>query len=155
MDIKKINGYNLCDETAREEISKLNESMANQSGGSGLTSTAKNLLISILQNAIYETDQSAIIQALKTELDKSGTSNGGNDSGNDSGNSGGDDNGNSGEGGEIEKTYYNVLASETNCTVESSSTSIEFSSSFDISLILHSVMPRPRTIDLIYSTVSP
>lgn len=77
--------------------------------GGGLTSTATSLLISILQNAVYTSDQSAVITALETALKESGTS-----------------------GGTVtpdtpqdpDKTYYSVLATGTNCTIESSATSI-------------------------------
>ena len=50
MDIKKINGYNLCDETAREEISKLNESITN---GSGITEEHSNTLWALIQKMAF------------------------------------------------------------------------------------------------------
>lgn len=50
-------------------------------GGSGLNSTAKNLLITILRNGIYSNDQSANITALANALDASGGGNTGGDTG--------------------------------------------------------------------------
>ena len=70
-EIKTINELPLCDQKAREEIEQLKKDIANGvSGGSGLTDTAKNLLITILKNAIYETDQSSNITNLELELAK-------------------------------------------------------------------------------------
>ena len=86
------------------------DSSQNTNQGSGLSSTATSLLISILQNALYTSDQSAIIAALKTALEESNSSDDG-----DSGNTGTED---------PDNTYYTVLATTTNCTVESSATSI-------------------------------
>lgn len=52
-----------------EDISQLYEEISNLStGGSGLNSTAKNLLVTILRNGIYSADQSANITALETAL---------------------------------------------------------------------------------------
>lgn len=64
---------------------------AGNGSGGGLSDTAKTLLIAILRNGIYSTDQSANITALETELGSSGESGGGSG---DSGESGGDDSGN-------------------------------------------------------------
>ena len=47
-------------------VAAINE--AAQSGGGGISTTAKNLLITILRNAVYSTDQSANITALDTAL---------------------------------------------------------------------------------------
>ena len=51
------------------KFDKLSEEIANlPTGGSGLNNTAKNLLITILRNGVYSTDQSANITALETAL---------------------------------------------------------------------------------------
>lgn len=50
-------------------------------GGSGLNSTAKNLLITILRNGLYSNDQSANITALANALDASGGDTGGDEGG--------------------------------------------------------------------------
>lgn len=42
------------------------------SGGGGMSATAKNLLITILRNGVYTTDQSANITALETALGEYG-----------------------------------------------------------------------------------
>lgn len=96
--------------TAIEAVDAPGGGNADQSGG--LSATAKNLLISILRNAIYQNDQSAIIAALKTALEEGGSSGGG-DSGN-------------GDGGTEEPgvIYHKVLVTATKCVVDSSATSI-------------------------------
>ena len=60
--------YEIVDAKAREEISKL-------SGGNvdGLSDTAKALLITILRNAVYSSDQSANITALEKALATGGS----------------------------------------------------------------------------------
>lgn len=82
---------------------------ADQSGGSGMTDTARVLLISILRNAVFTTDQSASITALNAELAK--TTSGDNPGGN---TGGGDDS------GETETTTYTVVNNLEN--VENSNT---------------------------------
>lgn len=57
-----------------EEIDDLKGSGVGGGSGSGLSATAKNLLINILKNAVYETDQSSNITALEAELASSGGS---------------------------------------------------------------------------------
>lgn len=84
-------------------------------GETGLNNTAISLLISILRNAIYESDQSSIITALETTLKEGGSS-------------GGDMPDIPDEPNipvEPDKTYYSVLVTKTNCTVNSSATYIE------------------------------
>lgn len=80
--------YEIVDAKAREEISKL-------SGGNadGLSDTAKALLITILRNGVYSTDQSANITALENALASGG-----------SGDSGG------GDSGETETTLTSISA---------------------------------------------
>ena len=51
-----------------EEIDDLKENGVGGGSGSGLSATAKNLLINILKNAVYETDQSSNITALEVAL---------------------------------------------------------------------------------------
>lgn len=51
-----------------EEIVDLKENGVGGGSGSGLSATAKNLLITILKNAVYETDQSSNITALEVAL---------------------------------------------------------------------------------------
>lgn len=56
-------------EHIRKVTSQLSEEISNlPTGGSGLNNTAKNLLITILRNGVYSTDQSANITALETAL---------------------------------------------------------------------------------------
>ena len=58
------------------DIGKLSEDISNLSGGSGgLSPTAITLLISILRNAVFATDQSGNITSLETIL-SSGSSSG-------------------------------------------------------------------------------
>ena len=80
-----------------------------QSGGSGITDTARALLISILRNAVFTTDQSASITALNTELAKTS-----------SGDNSGAGTGGGNNSGEPETTYYTVVNSLEN--VENSNT---------------------------------
>ena len=58
----------------REAIAAAIEILADSGGGTGLTETAKQYLITILRNGIYKTDQSANITALETALDGGGSS---------------------------------------------------------------------------------
>lgn len=90
------------------EIEQIKSDGTTSTGG-GMNETAQSLLISILQNAVYESDQSAIILALKTALAEGGTS------------GGGESGGVSGDSGE---TKYTVTSTCTKCTLESSATSI-------------------------------
>lgn len=90
-----------------------------QSGG--LSATVTTLLISILRNAVYSTDQSANIEALKTALSSGsgGGSNGGDD---------GDDTGGS------EVTNYTVTNALTNITTSNEATSVASGSSYSATL---------------------
>lgn len=92
----------------KDDIEQLKQGGTSSTGG-GMNATAQSLLISILQNAVYESEQSAIILALKTALAEGGTSSGG-ESGGDSGDSG--------------ETKYTVTSTCTYCTLEPSETSI-------------------------------
>lgn len=57
-----------------EQVSSLKNAISNlPTGGSGLNSIAKNLLITILRNGVYSEDQSANITALETALSNGGT----------------------------------------------------------------------------------
>ena len=76
-------------------------------GGSGINSTAKTLLETILKNAIYSTDQSANITSLVSALS--------------SGSSGGDT---------PTTTYYTITNTLTNCTNGNSNTSIAENTSY-------------------------
>lgn len=66
--VKSVNGQTP-DETGNVEIET--------SGGSGLSRTAKTLLITILRNGVYTGDQSQNIDTLETVLGSSGDSSGG------------------------------------------------------------------------------
>ena len=55
-----------------QELSKVLEAIADLSTSGGMSATAKNLLITILRNGMYTTDQSANITALETALGESG-----------------------------------------------------------------------------------
>lgn len=52
------------------EIEKVSKSIANLGGG--INATAKSLLITILRNGVYTSDQSANITALENALNESG-----------------------------------------------------------------------------------
>ena len=78
-----------------------NEVAAGGSGGGGLNAKASALLIEILRNGVYSTNQSANITALEAALASSGS--GSDDSGDDSGDSG-DSGNNDGTGGEDDIT---------------------------------------------------
>lgn len=74
-EVNKIEEFNLFDTKAREDIKKLSSQFKDiakkieQGGtGGGLSNNTKTLLISILQNAIYSTDQSSNITALQSAL---------------------------------------------------------------------------------------
>jgi hypothetical protein len=69
-------------------------------GGSGISSNAKSLLITILKNAVYTSDQSANINALKTALNSSSSDNTG------------------GSGGTTEKTLASITAVYSGGNVE-------------------------------------
>lgn len=56
-----------------DKITSLSEEIAALSG-SGISATARNLLIAVLRNGVYSSDQSANITALETALGGSGTS---------------------------------------------------------------------------------
>lgn len=59
--------YEIVDEKSREDISKFNSQNANC-----LNDTARSLLITILRNAVYNSDQSAMITALEKALATNG-----------------------------------------------------------------------------------
>lgn len=68
---------NIDREELEQDISELSGQISNlkdnaPTGGSGLNATAKNLLITILRNGVYSTDQSANITALETALSSGG-----------------------------------------------------------------------------------
>ena len=87
-EIKSINGRNICDQTARNAVNNINSQIQNigkptdeqvatvinqaiangEIVAGGITSTAKTLLINILRNAVYTSDQSANITALESAL---------------------------------------------------------------------------------------
>ena len=88
-------------------ITQVNQAIGNaQLGGGGISSNAKTLLISILQNAIYTTDQSANILALQTALSS--------ESG----------------GGTPSATTYDITNNLTNCTNSNVDTSVSENSSY-------------------------
>lgn len=91
--------------------------------GGGLSTTATTLLISVLRNAVYSTDQSANIEALKTALGSSGGSGGG--TGGD--NTGGDAGGDTGGG---EATTYTVVNALSNVTTSNNANSVASGSSY-------------------------
>lgn len=66
--------FEVVDEAARARIAVLE---AEGGKGGGITEIARALLISILRNAVYASDQSANITALETALASSGSSGGG------------------------------------------------------------------------------
>ena len=75
--------------------------------GGGLSSTAKTLLISILQNAIYTTDQSANITALESALTSSSEG-----------------------GGDTPTINYTIVNNLSNCINSNTNTTIEKNSSY-------------------------
>ena len=91
------------DENGKPKTYKAVDKPTSSSGetGDGLSSTAITLLISILRNAVFATDQSGVITSLETIL-RSGSSSEGGDNGNEDDNTGGDNTG--GETQEITAT---------------------------------------------------
>lgn len=84
----------------------------------GLSDTAKNLLITILRNGVYSTNQSANITALETALGSSGENSGG-----------------SGEdGGETETVTYTISNELVNATSNNSATSVTEGASYNATL---------------------
>lgn len=67
-------GYILT-EADKQEIAEQAAQMVEVPQGTGITDPAKNLLISILRNGVYSTDQSANITALESALASSGGDN--------------------------------------------------------------------------------
>ena len=90
-------------------LSSISEEIVDQSGG-GITDTARALLISILRNGVYSTDQSANITALNAELAK---------------NSSGDSSGDSGE-----TTSYTVVNNLENVENSNSAASVSSGSTY-------------------------
>lgn len=133
-DISKITvggvTYDVKDETAREQAANSVKTVNGVapdasgnvvvSGGSGgISSTAAALLITILRDAVYSSDQSANIDALKTALfanDGSGDSPGG-----DSGDS-------------PDVTYYTVTNALTNVSTSNEETTVASGSSYSATL---------------------
>lgn len=64
---------------SREEFDKLSDAIADLPTTGGMSGTARNLLITILRNGVYSTDQSANITALATALESGSDSDGGED----------------------------------------------------------------------------
>lgn len=95
----------IVDAKAREDISKLSEE-----NGNGLSATAKTLLITILRNGLYNTDQSANITALENALASGG-----------SGDTG---------GGDTETVTYTIANNLTNVVNSNSSESVTEGSSY-------------------------
>lgn len=144
-EIKLINNRTLCDTTAREEISKLKEDIAN---GSGLNSSAKDLLITILRNGLYTVDQSENITKLETAL-ASGSS--GDNSGGDSGED---------EPSTPTVTKYTITNLFTNVTSNNSKTSIEEKTSYSATLtpnegyMINSILVFMGGVDITSSVVA-
>lgn len=102
-----------------ERLSSLSEDIAGLSVG-GISATARGLLITILQNGVFTSDQSANITALEAAL---------------GGASGGDSGGDSGGGsGEAETTTYTITNELTNVTSDNSATSISKGESYTANL---------------------
>jgi hypothetical protein len=80
--------------------------------GGGLNITAKNLLITILRNGVYSTDQSQNIDALEDALSAGG----------------------GGGGGEVEPTMYTITSNLTNVTTSNSGTIVEEGESYSATL---------------------
>lgn len=104
-------GYAADAKATGEAIS--NVSKQNQNGG-GLSTTAANLLLTILRNGVYSTDQSANITALAVALE-SGESTGGGDS-----------------GGESE--YYGITNNLTNVSTDNNATYVVKNSAYTATL---------------------
>lgn len=90
---------------------------------SGISTTAKNLLITILRSGVYTDDQSANITALETALGSSGEDSGG-----------GDDGGDGGGGETPEVTTYTISNELINCTSSNSTTSVEENAAYSTTL---------------------
>lgn len=61
--------YDNAGEAVRQQIGSLKESVSNiKTSGTGLSNTAKNLLIAILKNAVYTVNQKTNIEALENAL---------------------------------------------------------------------------------------
>lgn len=103
--VRSVNGQTP-DENGNVEIS---------ASGDGLSDTAKSLLVTILRNAVYSSDQSANITALATVLNTNG-SNG--DSGDDSG----------------ETTSYVVVNTLSNVVTTNTATTVEANTSYSATL---------------------
>ena len=66
--------YNSAGEAVRQQIGSLKESVSNiKNSGTGLSDTAKNLLIAILKNAVYTVNQKTNIEALENALSTQNT----------------------------------------------------------------------------------
>ena len=107
---KIIGNLNDLDTEAKNNlVAAINE--AAQTGGGGISTTAKNLLITILRNAVYSTDQSNNITALETALG----------------------------GGTTEpdvpvETTYAISNELTNCTTSNSATSVKENAAYSATL---------------------
>lgn len=113
------NGVELPTFTNEQVQSVLDKAIEDGKIGGALTSTAKNLLIAILESAVYTVNQSVNIEALKEELKKSASSGGGSTGGGDT---------------PVTPNTYNITNSLTNCTSNNSATSIEENSSYTATL---------------------
>lgn len=92
-------------------LSSLSDEIANLNTG-GISATARNLLITILRNGVYSSDQKANITALETALASSGGGSG------------------DGSGGDAETVIYTVTNKLTNVVNSNSSKSVTEGSSY-------------------------
>lgn len=83
-----------------------------EGGGSGLSENAKTLLLTILRNGVYVSDQSANIAALEQVLKETAGDDTGGDTGGDSGDTGGGDTGGEDTGGDTEWTLVRDLSND-------------------------------------------
>lgn len=109
--VKSING------TKPDENGNVNIEVSS----GGITDTARILLMTVLKNAVYTSDQSANLGALEEALKEKSSGGNSGDSGND--NTGGD-------GGETEKATYTITNNLTNCTNSNKATTIEENASY-------------------------
>ena len=97
--------------TVAKKISQLSDSIDNLVvTGGGISYTAKTLLVNILRNAVYSTDQSTNISILESALNSSG--------------------------GNEETTKYTVINNLTNVTSDNSNTIVEENSSYVANLTI-------------------
>lgn len=106
----------------KNKFDALSEEIANLSV-SGISATARGLLITVLRNGVYSSDQSANITELEAALGGSGESGG--DSG---GDSGGEDSGGT------ETVYYNISSNLTNVISSNSASSVAENAAYTATL---------------------